>query len=168
MEEARDPRPWYALYVKSRQERVVEKGLRNLGIETYLPLREQVRRWSDRRKVVSVPYFPSYVFVRCTEEQRRASWNVRGAVRYLGADGKATPLDPGELEAIREALTRLVPFEPYPHLAPGQAVVVKSGPLKGVAGVLVRRSRNYRLVLQIRAMGQGIATEVDAVDVEPA
>ncbi len=163
-----DHRRWYALYVRSRQERTVEKGLRRIGIETYLPMMEQVRKWSDRKKVVEVPYFSSYVFVRCDEEQRRSSWNVRGAVRYLGADGKATPLDPGELEAVREALTRVVPFDPYPKLAVGQTVVVKAGPLKGLTGLLVRKQKNYRFVLQIRAMGQGISAEIDAVDVEPA
>ncbi|MCK6478912.1 MAG: UpxY family transcription antiterminator [Planctomycetaceae bacterium] len=159
--------PWFALYVKSRQERTVEGGLARLGLGTYLPMMEKVRKWSDRKKVVRVPYFPGYVFVRCTEEERGLAWKLPGSIRYLGAEGRATPVDPRELEAVREALLRRVPFEPYPHLAPGQPVTVTAGALKGLTGILVGKRRNFRLVLQIRAMGQGIAAEVDATDVEP-
>ena len=159
---------WFALYVRSRQERVVAAGLVRAGLEAWLPLLPVLRRWSDRRKVVEVPAFPGYVLVRCAEEERRRALAVRGAVRFLGSGSGATPLDPAEIEAVREALARRVPFEPYPNLEPGRAVTVISGPLRGLAGILVRKRRNYRLVLAIRAMGQGIAAEVDAADVEPA
>ena len=108
------------------------------------------------------------MFLRCRDEQRSAAWSVPGAVRFLGGQGKATPIDPVEIETIREALARRVPFDPHPQLEQGQDVTIVSGPLAGITGTLVRRERNYRLVLYIRAMGQGISAEVDALDVAPA
>ena len=162
------PPPWFALHVKSRQERVVAAGLERAGLHAWLPLLGVLRRWSDRKKVVEVPCFPGYVFVRCAEDDRKRAFAVRGAVRYLGTRGGATPVDPDELERVREALSRRVPFEPYPSLAPGREVNVVAGPLRGLAGTLVRKHPGYRLVLAVRAMGQGISAEVDAADVEPA
>ena len=47
-------------------------------------------------------------------------------------------------------------------------MTITGGPLAGITGTLVRRERKYRLVLYIRAMGQGISAEVDALDVAPA
>jgi transcription antitermination factor NusG len=159
---------WFALYTRSRQERTVEAGLRRLGLATYLPMLQKVRRWSDRKKVVEVPYFPGYVFLRCGEEQRSTAWAVPGAVRFLGAEGRATAIDSGEIESIRDALSRRIPFDPHPRLEPGQQVTIANGPLSGLTGILVRRQRKYRLVLCIKAMGQGISAEVDAIDVAPA
>jgi transcription antitermination factor NusG len=147
---------------------VVEAALRRLGFPTYLPILRTLRKWSDRRKVVEVPYFSGYVFLRSTEARRSAAWAVRGAVRFLGARGGATPIEAGEIEAIRDALSRRVPFDPHPRLEPGQTVTITSGPLAGITGTLVRRKAKYRLVLAIRAMGRGISAEVDAVDVAPA
>ena len=146
----------------------METGLRRLGLATYLPVLETVRRWSDRKKVVEVPYFAGYVFLRCREDQRGAAWTVPGAVRFLGGQGRATPIDPAEIETIRDALSRRVPFDPHPHMEPGQQVTIAAGPLAGLTGTLVRRQRKYRLVLYVKAMGQGISAEVDAIDVAPA
>jgi transcription antitermination factor NusG len=127
-----------------------------------------LRRWSDRKKLIEVPCFPGYVFVRCAEEERRRAFAVPGTVRYLGSGGRATPLDAAEVESVREALARRVAFEPHPRLGPGQEVRVVGGPLRGLSGILLRKERKYRLVLAVRAMGQGISAEVDASDVEPA
>lgn len=159
---------WYALLTRSRQEKKVHAGLAKVGLETYLPLQKKVHKWSDRKKVIEVPYFPGYIFVRCHEEERQNAWSVTGVVRYLGCNGHAIPIDDGEICRVRQALATCVPFEPYPHLAPGNTIVVTRGPLQGMSGVLVRKDRKYRLVVNIRAMGQGIAAELDASDVEPA
>ncbi|MBT6356477.1 MAG: antitermination protein NusG, partial [Chloroflexi bacterium] len=41
---------WYAIYVKSRHEKVIFSELRKKGIESSLPLMTTIRQWSDRRK----------------------------------------------------------------------------------------------------------------------
>jgi transcription antitermination factor NusG len=163
-----DGLPWFALYVRSRRERVVEAGLRRRGFDTYLPLLARVRKWSDRKKVVEFPCFPGYVFLRCAEPDRERAFTVPGAVRYLGSGGAAVPIPSPEIERVREALSRRVPFEPYPCLEPGSPVTIERGPLRGLTGVLLRRQKGYRLVVAVRAMGRGISAEVDAIDVEPS
>ena len=62
---------WYVLYTSARAEKQVEQRLKLAGIETYLPLHRSRRKWSDRVKVVEVPLFNSYVFVRCEEHKLR-------------------------------------------------------------------------------------------------
>lgn len=54
---------WYAVYVKSRYEFVVSEELQRKGIETFLPSITKLNRWKDRKKLVEVPLFPSYLFV---------------------------------------------------------------------------------------------------------
>ena len=55
---------WYVLYVKSRHERKVDDLLKENQLESFLPLVKTVRKWSDRNKIIQMPLFPSYVFVK--------------------------------------------------------------------------------------------------------
>lgn len=54
---------WYALYVKSRCEKKVHKSLKDISLESFLPQVIKIRQWSDRKKTILKPLFPSYVFV---------------------------------------------------------------------------------------------------------
>jgi transcription antitermination factor NusG len=44
-------------------------------------------------------------------------------------------------------------------------VEVVSGPLKGVAGRLVRKGMHDRLILAVNLIGQGVSVDIDAADV---
>jgi transcription antitermination factor NusG len=158
---------WYAAYTKSRHEKVVRSGLEGLGFEVFLPIVRKLRHWSDRKKLVGTPLFPSYVFVRCAQEERVRAYGLKGLVRFVTSGNRPVPVPPSEIEAIREVLSRDVPFDPHPKLQSGHAVRVVAGPLRGITGRLVRRGRHCRLLLAISALGQAVSVEVDATDVEP-
>jgi len=44
---------WYAVYVKSRQEKKVHQQLEEKELVSFLPLLETLRQWSDRKKKFS-------------------------------------------------------------------------------------------------------------------
>ena len=55
----KDNKKWFAIYVKSRNEKKVFKTLDDIGIESFLPLITRMKQWSDRRKKVEEPLFRS-------------------------------------------------------------------------------------------------------------
>src|ERR1700761_2270522 len=55
---------WWALYTRHQHEKVIAQILGTKGFEVFLPLYESVRRWKDRNKLLSLPLFPCYVFIR--------------------------------------------------------------------------------------------------------
>ena len=59
-----DETDWWALYTRHQHEKVVADMLAMKGFEVFLPLFESLRRWRDRKKLLSLPLFPCYVFVR--------------------------------------------------------------------------------------------------------
>ncbi|MBT5089967.1 MAG: transcriptional elongation/antitermination factor NusG-like protein, partial [Flavobacteriales bacterium] len=59
---------WFVIYTKPRQELKVLERLTHLGIEAYTPTKIEVRKWSDRKKKVTVCLLPSMVLV-CLEEK---------------------------------------------------------------------------------------------------
>src|ERR1700733_8361896 len=53
---------WYALYVRSRHEKVVEAGLRSKGYKAFSPFYRTRRKRVDRMVGIDVALFPGYVF----------------------------------------------------------------------------------------------------------
>lgn len=52
---------WYAVRIRSRQEKAVAVRLAATGIRRYLPLKKETRQWSDRKQVVAMPPFSGYL-----------------------------------------------------------------------------------------------------------
>ena len=87
------PKKWYAVHTRARHEKAVAAQLRGRGVETYLPLVEEIHRWSDRRKRVQVPLFPGYAFIHACESTQTvaAVAAVEGVVRIVGTHPSGTP-----------------------------------------------------------------------------
>ena len=158
---------WYAIYVCSRHEKRVAVHLQRLRIEHLLPLYTSVRRWKDRRKVLELPLFPGYVFVRLALRDRLKVLEVPSVVRFVEFHGRPALLAENDVEALRAGLTNQLKMEPHPYLKVGRRVRVSAGPLVGSEGILVRRKDKYRVVLSIELIMRSVAVEVDLMDVEP-
>ena len=57
---------WIAVRSKPRAEKVALKQLEKKGMQAYLPLVRQKRKWSDRMKWVELPLLPGYLSVSYT------------------------------------------------------------------------------------------------------
>jgi transcription termination/antitermination protein NusG len=157
---------WYAVYTVSRHEKVVARQMNGNGLDHFLPLYKSVRRWKDRRKELELPLFPGYVFVRIASQDRLRVQKLTGVLQIVSFNGRLAPLPEDEIEALRNGLARNA-WEPHPYLKVGRRVRVRSGPMAGVDGILVRRKDRFRLVLSVDLIRQAVALEVDGADVEP-
>lgn len=158
---------WYAVYTHARHEKRVTEHLRGRLLECYLPSYRSIRRWKDRRMEIDLPLFPGYVFVRIAYRSRLQVLTAPGVVQIVGFDGKPAPIHESEIDALRQGLSRKSRFEPHPYLKIGRRVRVRSGPLAGMEGILVRRKDGFRLVLSIELIMRSVAIDVDEADVEP-
>lgn len=157
---------WYALYTTARHEKVVARQLEERRIESFLPTCRTWHRWKDRRKLVEVALFPSYVFVRIEEEQKLRVLKVSGAVNVVTFNGKMAPLPQREIDALRNALENEVYAEPCPYLKIGRKVRVVRGPMAGAEGILSRKKDKCRVVISVDVLMRSVAVEVDATALE--
>lgn len=157
---------WYALYTRHQHEKVVTQTLTTKGFETLLPLYESVRRWKDRTKVLSLPLFTCYVFVKGGLERRPEIMNTPGIYELLSSGGQPIPIPAAEIEAIEQMMNSGLGFEPHPFLKIGEQVRIKRGPLAGLRGLLVRQKNIYRLVVSVEMLGRAASIEVDSFLVE--
>lgn len=158
---------WYAAYTRANHEKRVAHQLVERQVEHFLPLYRSVRRWSDRRVQIDFPLFPGYVFVRLALRDRLQVLQVPGVARLVGFHREPTPLPEGEIEALREGLVQNLRAQPYPFLTVGRRVRVKTGPLSGFEGFLVRRKGKYRFILTMDLIARSVRVDVDAADLEP-
>lgn len=127
---------WYALYTKPRNEKKVTEGLLKLGIEVYCPTVNTLKQWSDRKKRVTVPVLPSYVFVKIEEQDRNQVFQIPGVVRYVFWLGKPALIREIEIQALRESLNETYTSFQTASIQKGSTITLEEGPFKGQKGLV--------------------------------
>lgn len=158
---------WYAAYTCSRHEKRVAAHLAKRDVDCFLPLYESMRRWKDRRLWMQMPLFPGYVFVRIMLSERVRVLEVPGIARLVCFNGVPSPLPAQEIEAIRSALSQNLRAEPFGFLTSGRRVQVKTGPLAGLKGTVIRRKGRSGIVLSMNLIRRSILVDLDGADIEP-
>jgi transcription antitermination factor NusG len=160
--------PWFAVWTRSRHEGRVVEQLEGKGIEAFLPTITRWSRWKDRKKRIDWPLFPGYCFVRIEPAEALPVLTCAGVVRLVSFEGRPAAIPECQVEDVRTLVMSDLKYDPCPLIDEGDPVVVVSGPLRGVRGVLTRKSSKARLVLNVDLIGQGVSVEVDAADVRAA
>ncbi len=158
---------WYALNAQHQHEKSIAQALSNKGLEVFLPLYRSVRHWSDRTKILSLPLFPCYVFLRGGLARRVDILGTPGVHGFVAFGGVPAAIPDAEIDAVRCAIETGHYLEPHPFLRCGDWVRVKWGPLEGLEGILLRKKGLARLVLSIELLQRSASVEVDAMAVEP-
>ncbi len=144
---------WYVLYTKPRNEKKATERLQTAGYEMYCPLIKTVKQWSDRKKKVSVPMFPSYIFVRIEEAARKEVLRDPGVLNYVFWIGKPAVIRDDEIEAIRKIENKGVDIKVEGGKPEkGQFVEIPEGPFKGMIGRVDKVDRT-RVLLYIEQLG---------------
>jgi transcription antitermination factor NusG len=158
---------WFAVYTCARHEKCVAEQMARREIRAFLPVYRSVRRWKDRRKEIEMALFPSYVFVRVALRERLRVLEIPGVVGIVGAGGKPVPLADQEIEPFLHGVEGCLKMEPHPFMRVGRRVRVRSGPMAGMEGVLLRRKEGVRLIVSLEILMRAVAVEIDEADVEP-
>lgn len=166
----RDPPPpaaarWVAFYTLSRREKDLMRKLEAGGLPFYAPLvKRRLRSASGRARSSFVPLFPGYVFSRVDDEQRRAALATNTIARWIPIADEEMLLR--DLRSIKRLIDTEQPLTPESRLEPGQHVRVRSGPLLGLEGTVIKRRGEERLQVAVRFLNQGASIELEDVDLE--
>lgn len=157
---------WFAVYTKHQHERKSAELLERKGFEVFLPLYKSVAQWTDRRKTLLQPLFPSYVFLRTTMESKAEIVRTPGVFFLVESAGHACRIPELEIESIRTLIRSKAHLAPHPYLERGDRVRILAGPLAGLVGILTRVKNQYRVVLSVEALRKGVSVEIDIASVE--
>jgi len=159
---------WYAIHVRARHEKRVAEELEQRGIAQFLPVIKQVRKWSDRKKVVEFPLFSCYSFVQIvpTPATRVAVLSVYGVLGFIGPH-QGTPIPSEQIESIRTLILNDVHITPEAFIRVGQRVRIRGGALDGVEGILSGRGNDRKLIVSVETIQRSISVALDGYQLEP-
>jgi transcription antitermination factor NusG len=159
-------RSWFAVHTGSNHEKRVAQHLRVREIETFLPLYGVTKRWKNRTTVkVEMPLFSGYVFARITPSEKIRVLEVPMVCSIVGNKREPIPLPDAEIERLRAGLQGQQ-AHPFPYVKVGKRVRIRSGPLTGLEGIVVRTYGGLSVVLSVDLIQKSIAVHVEADELE--
>lgn len=154
---------WYVLFTKPRAEKQVYEQLIQLGVEAFLPFYSTLRQWSDRKKKVELPLFPSYIFVCIYPNEYLAVLQIKGSVKYVCFEGVPAKVS----QQVIDNLKILISGRPQMEISSrkfhtGQKVKLAFGLLKNLIGEIVHCGRAKRLLIRIEGIEQNLLVKIPA------
>ena len=156
---------WYVLWTHSHSEQLVSDQLTAKGFDPFLPKMDIWSRRGGVRRLIQVPMFPGYLFLRnaMSKQSYVEVRKTRGLVTVLDEGLDRLEVVPDhEIDAIQRTLQAKLPVLPHPYLREGQRVRITRGPLADVEGLLIRtKPAKGLLVLSVELLRRAVAVEVD-------
>lgn len=157
---------WYAVYTKPRWEKKVSQLLSKKDIENYCPLNKEEHQWSDRKKIVEVPLFTSYVFVKINQQQKNTVLETGGILNFVYWIGKPAVIRDEEIETIKKFLNdyKQVRLEKT-FVSVNDRVKITEGPLMFKEGKVLDVLKNT-VKVQLPSLGYALVVSIDKQHVE--
>ena len=158
-------RVWWVLHTRPRQEKSLARSLHEARVPYYLP---QVRRRSlvrGRPLDSHLPLFPGYVFLLADGAERVTALATGRVVRTLAVADQARLWD--DLARLHRLLDSGLEVGRQDGPAPGTWVVIRSGPLEGLRGKVLKAESGRRFVVQVDFIQQGASVLLEDCRLEP-
>jgi transcription antitermination factor NusG len=159
---------WFAVQTRPRHEKKVSLGLKEKGIQSFLPLRREKRQWSDRQQWIEAPLFSHYVFVQIpvTAESRVSVLRTSGVLRFAGVPGCGTPVPDEQIENLQAIIDQEIPLAPHEFIKVGERVRIRGGALNGIEGILAAIKNDRSLVVSVDVIQKSVVLRIDGFEVE--
>ena len=156
---------WWCLHTKPRQEKAVARVLRAQDISYYLPQVVKVDRTPQGRQIRSVvPLFTSYLFLLGDDFARVEALRGNRLVKVLEIVDQETLIQ--DLRQVHQMLSSGLTVVPEPVMPVGARVRIKTGPLTGIEGTVIRRGKRDQFVAIVQFLGRGATVDLEDWQVE--
>jgi transcriptional antiterminator RfaH len=154
-------RNWLVIYTRPRWEKRVDQLLQIAGIHSFCPLKNEEHTWADRKKLVSVPLFSSYIFVKINLREESVVRQTLGVINFIYYQGRPAIVRESEIEEIQRFL------DLYPHLevvnvkelSAGDKIKIRNGAFMDQTGDLLQ-IQGKNVLLKLEHLGCVLITKV--------
>lgn len=155
---------WYVLYVRSRQERKIHDFLMENEIESFLPMIKSINQWSDRKKTIYKPLFPSYVFVKInsTKDFHRAL-TANGACDYIRFGSRYAKVNEREIGNVKLLLQSEEIFDVTTTneiIERGEVKKINFGLLSGLECEILRINNQNKALVRLDSLHQTVIATI--------
>lgn len=159
---------WYAAYTDSRTEKKVHKEFIQKGIECYLPLKTEKRKWSDRIKTIEQPLISGYIFVKVSNKEFYDVLLTSGVRRYVSFEGRPVSIPENQINDLKSFMQCLNSAAQVTsdRIKKGDPVRIVSGPLSGLSGEVIEIRGKRCIVLRFNELGFCVHAELGSNEME--
>ena len=154
-----DAGDWFVLHTRTHQERKLADALHAMDVAYFLPLKRSIRFHGARQSALLAPLFPNYLFMRGDIDQVYLADRTKRVCQVIPVHDQGRLEN--ELRAIHLVLAEGGSLDPHPYLKVGMRVEVRSGPFRGIRGLVKQKTKESKLVLQVDVLGQATSLEID-------
>lgn len=160
---------WYPIYTRSRAEKKTQAELTKKNIISYLPLKKVEKQWSDRKKIVEEPLISSYIFVYISLKEYQEVLITNGVSRFIYFSGEIASIPDQQINDLKLLLANSSDLEILNfEINPGEKVLIKAGPFKGILAELVSlKNNNKTIVLRLQNLGYSIIISTSLAFITP-
>ena len=155
---------WHVLYVNSCQESRVHQLLQENHLESFLPMTKTIRKWSDRKKVIFKPLFPSYVFVYINSSlEFHKALSVNGACAFIRFGKEYARVTEKEINQIKlligdKDISDIETNVEFPKI--GEVKKITYGALNGLDCEIIRVDNHNKIIVRIDSLRQNIMATI--------
>jgi transcription antitermination factor NusG len=162
---------WHVIYTKSKWEKKVDELLMQKGFESWCPVEKKERYWTDRKKIIEVPLFRSYVFVKISKEEYTEVLSTIGVVNFLYFEKKPAIIRNIEVEEIRKYLGLATPSTnieiiDLTNLPPQTKVAINQGLFMKRRGEVIKASK-HNVFVRLESINLVMIVEFKPHEVSP-
>ena len=144
---------WYALYTKSKHEKKASERLSNEGFEVFCPMVKTIKQWSDRKKKVSIPLIPSYIFIKVDEKNKSKVLTDPSVLNYVYWLNKPAIIRDEEIDRLKGIISndKIQEFE-IRNLNIGDKINIDKGFIKE-KNAIIKKVSNNNIYVELKELG---------------
>ena len=154
---------WFVLYTKPRHEKKIVAQLETIKICNFLPIVKRLRTWSDRRKYVDTPLFPSYVFVKLENIQSYfKSLEINGVLHYVRTGKQIAQINEAIINNLKFIISNssdniMVSSE---NIYPGKTLYIREGPFTGFCCEVIQHKGKQKILVRVELLQRSILMDL--------
>lgn len=161
MQPSEENNRWYLLYTSPRAEKKVYKQLITNQFVAFLPLQKKIVQYSDRKKVVDIPLFSSYIFVYTHLGYYYQLLNMQGIVKFVNFQGIPVELKQKQIDLIKLMIANYDEIEAVEDVfESGEKVKIIAGPLQNHVGELVEYKSAKKVIIKLENIGFSLLVQL--------
>ena len=119
-------------------------------------MKTTLKQWSDRKKKVSEPLLPSYIFIKTTEKNRALPLQDTSILNYIFWLGKPAIVRESEIDILKGIISKdkVQEFE-IKQLKIGDKIDINKGQIESKNAIIKTISNNY-ITAELKELGMKI------------
>lgn len=156
---------WYVLYTLSKHEKKIESYLKKEGIEVFLPIYTTIRQWSDRKRKLTLPLFPNYLFVKTNPRDFWRITTMNGVIKFVSNGKEPASVPQTTIHNIQKVIKGDFKLKES-LMTRGEYVRVTEGPFAGIEGRFIKNGNKNMLIIEIDIIQRSLMLEVEPLQIQ--